>query len=44
MERTVSVLEGDTPNTLAVRVFKAECEAYPEAIRMFAEGQLKVYE
>jgi phosphoribosylglycinamide formyltransferase-1 len=36
------VLEGDTPDTLAARVFEAECDAYPEAIRLFAEGRLKI--
>lgn len=29
----VPVLPGDTPDSLATRVFAAECEAYPEAIR-----------
>jgi len=32
----VPVLPGDTPDTLADRVFQAECEAYPEAIRKLA--------
>jgi phosphoribosylglycinamide formyltransferase 1 len=36
------VLEGDTPDTLAARVFEAECDAYPEAIRLFAEGRLEI--
>ncbi len=26
-------------DTLVARVFEAECEAYPEAIRLFAEGR-----
>ncbi len=34
VQKSVPVLENDTPETLAVRVFAAECEAYPEAIRM----------
>jgi formyltetrahydrofolate-dependent phosphoribosylglycinamide formyltransferase len=42
LQRTVPVLEGDTPDTLAARVFEQECEAYPEAIRLFAEGRLRV--
>ena len=37
LQRTVPVLPEDTPATLAERVFAAECEAYPEAIRLFAE-------
>ncbi|MBM4069244.1 MAG: phosphoribosylglycinamide formyltransferase [Planctomycetes bacterium] len=39
LQKKVPVLAGDTPETLAARVFKQECEAYPEAIRMFAEGK-----
>jgi phosphoribosylglycinamide formyltransferase 1 len=42
IQRTIPVLEDDTPQTLAARVFKEECEAYPEAIRLFAEGRLKI--
>jgi phosphoribosylglycinamide formyltransferase-1 len=36
------VLPGDTVESLAGRVFEAECEAYPEAIRLFAEGRLRI--
>jgi formyltetrahydrofolate-dependent phosphoribosylglycinamide formyltransferase len=42
LQRTVPVLGNDTEDTLAARVFEQECEAYPEAIRLFAEGKLKV--
>jgi formyltetrahydrofolate-dependent phosphoribosylglycinamide formyltransferase len=42
LQRPVSVLDDDTPDTLAARVFKEECEAYPEAIRLFAEGRLRI--
>ncbi len=42
IQRAIPVLEDDTPETLATRVFKEECEAYPEAIRLFAAGKLKV--
>jgi phosphoribosylglycinamide formyltransferase-1 len=42
LQRTVPVLDGDTPDTLAARVFAKECEAYPEAIRLFAEGRLRI--
>jgi formyltetrahydrofolate-dependent phosphoribosylglycinamide formyltransferase len=38
VQKRVPVLPGDTPDSLADRVFQAECEAYPEAIRMIAEG------
>jgi formyltetrahydrofolate-dependent phosphoribosylglycinamide formyltransferase len=42
LQRTVPVLDDDTPDTLAARVFEQECEAYPEAIRLFAEGRLQI--
>jgi phosphoribosylglycinamide formyltransferase-1 len=42
VQRTVPVLDDDTPETLAARVFEQECIAYPEAIRLFAEGRLKI--
>ncbi len=41
-QRVVPVLEGDTPETLAARVFEAECEAYPEALRLLAAGRVRV--
>lgn len=42
LQRTVPVLDDDTPDTLAARVFEQECEAYPEAIRLFAEKRLRI--
>jgi phosphoribosylglycinamide formyltransferase-1 len=42
LQRTVPVLDDDTPVTLADRVFAEECEAYPQAIRLFAEGRLRL--
>jgi formyltetrahydrofolate-dependent phosphoribosylglycinamide formyltransferase len=36
LQKRVPVLPDDTPETLADRVFEAECEAYPEAIRRLA--------
>jgi phosphoribosylglycinamide formyltransferase-1 len=42
VQKCVPVKEGDTPDTLAARVFQAECEAYPEAIRLIAEGRVTV--
>ena len=42
VQRTCPVLEDDTPDTLAARVFEQECIAYPEAIKLFAEGRLQV--
>lgn len=42
LQREVPVMPGDTPDTLAARVFEAECEAYPEAISLFAAGRLSI--
>lgn len=42
LQRTVPVLDDDTPDELAARVFESECDALPEAIRMFASGQLEI--
>ena len=42
LQRAVPVLDDDTPESLAQRVFEAEKEAYPEAIRLFAQGRLVV--
>ncbi len=44
IQRTVNVNADDTPDTLAQKVFKEECIAYPEAIRLFTEGKLKIEE
>jgi phosphoribosylglycinamide formyltransferase-1 len=41
IQKTCDVLENDTPETLAKRVFELECIAYPEAIRLVA-SQLNV--
>jgi phosphoribosylglycinamide formyltransferase-1 len=42
VQRTCPVLDDDTPDTLAHRVFEEEKIAYPEAIRLFQEGRLRV--
>ena len=42
VQRTCEARDDDTPDTLAARVFEQECIAYPEAIRLFAEGKLTV--
>lgn len=42
LQRTVPVLDADSSDSLAARVFEQECEAYPEAIRLFAEGRLHI--
>lgn len=41
LQKVVPVLEDDTADTLNDRVFyEAECEAYPEAIQLLAEGRV----
>ncbi|RMG04739.1 MAG: phosphoribosylglycinamide formyltransferase [Planctomycetota bacterium] len=42
LQKVVPVLDDDTPETLAARVFEAECEAYPEAIRLIAENRVEI--
>ena len=42
LQRKIPVLPGDDADTLAARVFEQETLAYPEAIRLFAEGRVKL--
>jgi len=42
LQRCCAVEEGDTPESLAARVFEQEKLAYPEAIRLYAQGRLRV--
>ncbi len=42
LQRAVPVLDNDTAETLAARVFQAECAAYPEAIQLIADGRVRV--
>ena len=42
IQKAVPVLDHDTPQSLAARVFEAECEALPEAIALYAQGRLEV--
>jgi phosphoribosylglycinamide formyltransferase-1 len=39
LRRRCPVLPGDTPETLAARVFAEECLAYPQALRMLITGE-----
>ena len=41
LQRSCMVHREDTPDTLAARVFKTECDAYPAAIQMIAEGRIR---
>jgi len=42
LQRTVPVHFEDTPDDVAKRVFTEECIAYPEAIRLYAQGRLQI--
>ena len=42
LQRSVDVLEKDTPEALARRIFVQECEAYPTAINLCAAGRVKL--
>ncbi|MCA9092936.1 MAG: phosphoribosylglycinamide formyltransferase [Planctomycetaceae bacterium] len=42
LQRSVPVLDTDSPDDVAGRVFQEECNAYPEAIRLYAEGHLAI--
>ncbi len=41
-QRSVAVVDGDDAQTLAARVFAAECELYPEVIDRIAGGKISV--
>jgi phosphoribosylglycinamide formyltransferase-1 len=42
IQAAVPVMEGDTEETLSARIVTEEHRIYPEAVRLFAEGRLKV--
>ncbi|HUT33261.1 MAG TPA: phosphoribosylglycinamide formyltransferase [Planctomycetota bacterium] len=42
VQKAVAAQDDDTPDSLAARVFEKECEAYPEAVRLFGEGRLRI--
>jgi phosphoribosylglycinamide formyltransferase-1 len=42
LQRTVTVEDDDTPESLQRRVFEQECLAYPEAIQLYADRRLFV--
>lgn len=42
VQRRCPVLAGDTPDTLADRVFEQELIAYPEAVNLFANGKIRI--
>jgi phosphoribosylglycinamide formyltransferase 1 len=42
LQRAVAVREGDTEETLSRRILREEHRAYPEAVRLFVGGKLRV--
>ncbi len=42
LQRCIHVLEDDTADTLADRILEQEHQIYPEAVKLFIEGKLKV--
>lgn len=42
LQKTVHVMDGDTEETLAAKILEKEHEAYPEAVKLFVQGRLKV--
>jgi len=42
LQSTVDIKENDTEETLLERVHKEEHKAYPEAIKLFVEGKIKI--
>jgi formyltetrahydrofolate-dependent phosphoribosylglycinamide formyltransferase len=41
LQRAVALADDDDPERIAAKVFALECEAYPEAIRLFAASRLE---
>ena len=41
IQKSIPVLPGDTADTLAARILEAEHKAYPEALKLVADGLLK---
>ena len=42
LQKSVDIIASDTSDDVAAKVFKQECKAYPEAIRLFAAGKLRI--
>jgi phosphoribosylglycinamide formyltransferase-1 len=42
LQAAVPVVDGDTPDSLAARILAAEHRAYPLALRLIAEGRVRV--
>jgi len=42
LQEAVKIEEGDTLETLEAKIHKAEHKLYPQAIKLFAEGKLRI--
>lgn len=42
LQRAVQVLDNDNEDTLSTRILEQEHQLYPEAVRLFCDGRLKV--
>ncbi|MBN2184598.1 MAG: phosphoribosylglycinamide formyltransferase [Candidatus Krumholzibacteriota bacterium] len=43
IQRSVPVLQEDTEESLSARILAMEHEAYPEAVKAFAEGRIEIF-
>jgi phosphoribosylglycinamide formyltransferase-1 len=42
LQKAVPVVEGDNEECLSARILEQEHELYPEAVRLFCEGRIKI--
>ena len=42
LQKPVAVLDSDTEETLSARILEQEHQIYPEAIRLFSEGKIRI--
>ena len=42
LQKTVTIVSDDTPDSLAAKVLKIEHEIFPRALKAFAEGRVKI--
>jgi phosphoribosylglycinamide formyltransferase-1 len=42
LQKAVPVMDGDNEESLSARILEQEHELYPEAVRLFCEGRIKI--
>jgi phosphoribosylglycinamide formyltransferase-1 len=42
LQKAVPVIDGDNEESLSARILEQEHELYPEAVRLFCEGRIKI--